>query len=97
MAAWYAAPAEPRLAAISAPTLVMAGEEDVVIPAANAALLSAAIGGAEQRLFPGCGHAFMAQEAPAVAAAIRGFLERHRQGTGDGANIAPPVEPNRGG
>ena len=73
MAAWYAEPAEPRLAAIRAPTLVMAGDEDIVIPAANAPRLAAAIDAAELRTFPGAGHAFIAQQAPQVASAIRDF------------------------
>jgi pimeloyl-ACP methyl ester carboxylesterase len=73
MGAWHATPAEGRLAAIGAPALVMAGEEDVVIPAANAPLLAAAIGAAELRTFPGAGHGFIAQEAPRVAGAIRDF------------------------
>ena len=53
----------------------MAGEEDIVIPAANAPLLAAAIDGAALRLFPGAGHAFIAQEAPQVASAIRDFVK----------------------
>ncbi len=74
MAAWHEAASESRLAAITAPTLVMSGEEDVVIPAANAPLLAAAIAGAKLRSFAGAGHGFIAQEAPSVAAAIREFL-----------------------
>jgi pimeloyl-ACP methyl ester carboxylesterase len=89
MGSWYGAPAEDRLRAITAPTLVLAGEEDVVIPAANAPLLAAAIPAAEILTFPGTGHAFMAQEAPAVAAAIVDFIVARRHETGGDANIAP--------
>jgi pimeloyl-ACP methyl ester carboxylesterase len=89
MVAWHEAPSAARLAAIAAPTLVMAGELDIVIPAANSSLLATAIAGAELRTFPGAGHAFMAQEAPAVATAIRDFAETHRHGTGDDEKIAP--------
>ncbi len=71
--AWHAEPAEERLAAISAPTLVMAGTQDIVIPSANATLLVAALADTRSRLFLGCGHAFMAQEAAGVAAVIREF------------------------
>ncbi len=76
MAAWHYQPAASRLASIGARTLVMAGECDRVIPAANAALLAAAIDGAELRTYPGAGHGFIAQEAIAVSAAIREFLLR---------------------
>jgi 3-oxoadipate enol-lactonase len=74
MHAWYEAPASPRLEGIRAPTLVMAGERDVVIPAVNSEALAASISSARLERFPGAGHAFIAQEAPAVASLIRDFL-----------------------
>jgi 3-oxoadipate enol-lactonase len=77
MAAWYAEPAEARLAAIEGPALVMAGELDIVIPAANSATLAAALPAARLETFAGAGHAFIAQEALAVTAGIRDFLASH--------------------
>ena len=75
MAHWHASPAEERLAAIAAPTLVLAGAEDVVIPAANAPLLAAAIAGARLvEPFADCGHGFLAQRPAEVAETIGGFL-----------------------
>ncbi len=71
--AWHADPAERRLASIEAPTLVIAGDQDVVIPSANAALLAAMLADARVRTFAGCGHACMAQEPGAIAALIRDF------------------------
>jgi 3-oxoadipate enol-lactonase len=73
MARWYAEPGEQRLAAIAAPTLVMAGELDQVIPAENSLLLAAGIRDARREEFPGGGHAFIAQEPERVARAIGDF------------------------
>jgi 3-oxoadipate enol-lactonase len=56
------------------PTLVVHGGEDVVIPAANAGLLSARWRAATPLIFAACGHAVMAQEPRRVAAAIRDFF-----------------------
>ena len=69
----------------------MAGEEDIVIPAANAPLLAAAIEGAELRLFPGAGHAFIAQEAPPVACGDPRFRPSSQLSelAAAGAKIAP--------
>lgn len=71
--AWHAEPSAARLAAITAPTLILAGEEDVVIPPGNAALLAAGLAEARVRTFAGGGHAFIAQEPRAVAGLIRRF------------------------
>jgi pimeloyl-ACP methyl ester carboxylesterase len=58
------------------PTLVLHGAEDVVIPAANATALAERWPGAEVEVFPGGGHAFMAQEPERVADRIVSFLAR---------------------
>ncbi len=71
---WYEQPGEERPAAIAAPTLVMAGALDVVIPPANSAALAAAIEGARLETFAAAGHGFIAQEAPRVVEALGGFL-----------------------
>jgi pimeloyl-ACP methyl ester carboxylesterase len=74
MDGWHTGTSAQRLASIAAPTLVMAGREDMVIPAANAEILSDKISGARQELFSGAGHGFIAQEAERVALAIRDHL-----------------------
>lgn len=56
------------------PTLVVHGEEDRVIPAANAELLAARWDATPPELFRGCGHALMAQEPAAVASRLCGFF-----------------------
>jgi pyruvate dehydrogenase E2 component (dihydrolipoamide acetyltransferase) len=69
------------LARVAAPTLVVAGEEDLLVP--DAAAVAEAIPGAALRRVPGAGHA-VALEAPEVVNhAILAHLER---ATGSGAS-----------
>jgi pimeloyl-ACP methyl ester carboxylesterase len=75
LAHWHSEPADGRLKAIAAKTLVAAGDEDQVIPPENTPILAAALGGAQMHCFPGGGHAFMAQEPQRLAALIRIFIE----------------------
>ena len=51
-----------RLGAITAPTLVVHGEQDRVVPVANARTLAARIPDAELHLWPGAGHLYMTDE-----------------------------------
>lgn len=74
MRRWHAERSDLRLAALRAPTLVLAGAQDAIIPAVNSELLAAAIPGARLERFPGGGHGFIAQEPARCAAAIRDFL-----------------------
>lgn len=76
LAAWHAEPVGGRLAAITAPTLVAAGTQDVVIPFANTHLLAAALPDAHAQAFEGGGHAFMAQVPADLATAVTEFLRR---------------------
>jgi pimeloyl-ACP methyl ester carboxylesterase len=73
---WHTEPASQRLAAITAPTLVVAGVEDVLIPAVNSDLLADALPGSRHELFDGCGHAFMAQEPVKLAELINSWFGR---------------------
>ena len=62
------------LAGIAVPTLVVAGEEDVLTPPELAREIAAGIPGAALRLVPGCGH-LPSMEAPeAVTALLRDWL-----------------------
>ena len=74
MDAWHWDGAGDRLAKVSAPALVAAGTEDIVIPASNALALVNAIPGAWLAQFKGGGHAFMAQYPRPLADLINGFL-----------------------
>jgi pimeloyl-ACP methyl ester carboxylesterase len=65
-----------RLGQITAPTLVVHGEQDVVVPPENARLLAGRIPGAQLRLWPGAGHLYIIDE-PRADRQIAGFLRRH--------------------
>jgi 3-oxoadipate enol-lactonase len=64
-----------RLNMISAPTLVVHGEQDIFIPPANAVVLAERIAGAELRLWPDAAHMYII-DAPEADAEIAGFLLR---------------------
>lgn len=74
MEAWHRHDRPLPGAGQAAPAIVLHGEEDVVIPAANAPLLASRWPGAAVETFPACGHAVMAQEPVQVADAIRSHL-----------------------
>jgi 3-oxoadipate enol-lactonase len=65
-----------RLGAIRAPTLVVHGEEDLVMPPRNGEILAKTIPGAELKLWPGAGHLYVTDE-PEADRYIRQFLVRH--------------------
>jgi 3-oxoadipate enol-lactonase len=65
-----------RLNAVTPPTLVVHGEQDVFIPPANALVLAERIPGAELRLWPDAAHMYII-DAPEADAEIAGFLGRH--------------------
>jgi pimeloyl-ACP methyl ester carboxylesterase len=64
-----------RLHEITAPTLVVHGGDDVVIPPSNGRLLAEAIPGAKLKIWPGAGHLFMTVE-PRADRHIAAFLAR---------------------
>jgi 3-oxoadipate enol-lactonase len=72
----YEASADERLAAIKAPALVATGADDIVIPAENSPILAERLENSWLAHFPGCGHAFQAQEPQRLAALIAAFLDR---------------------
>ena len=65
-----------RLDHIAAPTLVMHGEQDLVMPPENARLLAERIPGAQLRLQPQAGHLYFIDE-PRADREIARFLLRH--------------------
>ncbi len=68
-----------RLAKITVPTLVLAGESDVLIPVPQSRRLHAGIGGAAWASSRG-GHAFMWEYPAEFNRAVLDFLAQHRQG-----------------
>jgi pimeloyl-ACP methyl ester carboxylesterase len=65
-----------ELSRITAPTLVMVGEEDTVTVPAKAERIAAAIAGAELVRIPRAGHIVTLEQPQAVTRAIGGFLDR---------------------
>jgi pimeloyl-ACP methyl ester carboxylesterase len=74
-----------RLKAISAPTLVMTGQADGVIPAAQSRRFAEGIPGAKLILYPGVGHVPQEEIPERSAADLRRFLTD--------AGVAPPSTP----
>lgn len=66
--------ARPALAAISCPTLVLVGEEDVLTPPGLAAELAAAIPGARQAVIPGSGHLSTLERPAEVTSELEAWL-----------------------
>ena len=64
-----------RLAAISAPTLVVHGDEDAVVPAVNGRTLATYIPDAELHLWPNAGHMYMTDQ-PEADQEVAAFLTR---------------------
>jgi len=67
----------PDLARIAAPTLVLHGEHDDLIPLPNAERLAAGIPGAELRVYPGTGHMPHLERPGEFLRDLRGFLKAH--------------------
>lgn len=67
-----------RLPEIAAPTLVIAGEGDPLIPAENSRILAGRIPGAELILYPRVRHGFNLEIPDRVHADILSFLQRAR-------------------
>jgi pimeloyl-ACP methyl ester carboxylesterase len=65
-----------RLGEISAPTLVLHGTEDVLVPLANAELLTKLIPGARRYWFDGCGHLFFHEDPDRTVEVMLSFLVR---------------------
>jgi pimeloyl-ACP methyl ester carboxylesterase len=69
------ADSRPHLPAIAVPTLVGVGEADVLTPPELAEEMAGLIPGARLLRFAGCGHLPPMEDPPAVAAALRDWLE----------------------
>lgn len=73
-----------RLPRIAAPTLVLAGTADRLIPAENSRILASRIPGAELAFFEGAGHGYLWEAEEEANLAVRDFLKRHPQGPARG-------------
>lgn len=79
---------QPSLSTITAPTLVIQGGEDRLVPRAAADALVAGISGAQLKLYPGLGHTPHQEDSAATAADVRVFLKAV-DGAGGQAGAAP--------
>jgi 3-oxoadipate enol-lactonase len=66
-----------QLKDITAPTLVVTGRDDVLIPAANSEILAREIPGAELHIFDNAGHGFMTSAREPLLRVFKEFLSRH--------------------
>lgn len=64
-----------RMARIKAPTLVVVGEQDKVVPASYGYEFSSRIEGASAHTMSGAGHMMMLEQPTEFAEVVRGFLE----------------------
>jgi pimeloyl-ACP methyl ester carboxylesterase len=69
-----------RLPRIKAPTLVIAGDADRIIPAGNSKILASRIPDAELVMLENSGHGFFGDAAAEAIGAILDFLRRHSKG-----------------
>jgi len=63
-----------RLTEITAPTLVVHGDRDVLIPVENARVLAATIPGARLHIVEGAGHGYPAQDPVGVHQLVTDFF-----------------------
>lgn len=75
--ATYSLKTYERLPEINTPTLVMAGANDVLIPARNSEIIAERIPNARLHVIPGVGHAFFKEAQPEFLAAFVPFIEAH--------------------
>ena len=66
-----------RLPEINAPTLVISGADDPLMPARNSEIIAGRIPGAQVRLIPNASHLFFNQEREVFVAALVSFLKAH--------------------
>ena len=69
-----------RLGEIKAPTLIIAGTDDKIVPAENSRILAEKIPGAELVELEGAGHGFLAEKAAETNSTVLAFLRRHGAG-----------------
>jgi pimeloyl-ACP methyl ester carboxylesterase len=84
-----------RLAAIKAPTLILHGDRDRVVPVENARLLAARLPRAEVVLLPGGGHLAFIEQAENFNRAVLAFLARVEAGTARQGNVPGVASPRR--
>jgi poly(3-hydroxyoctanoate) depolymerase len=92
----------PWLGSLRQPTLVLAGDDDPIVPLVNGRILARCIPNARLHVVRGGGHLFLLEQPARIAAVIAGFLERAGAGghvgrTAAGPGSARATEEPRGG
>jgi pimeloyl-ACP methyl ester carboxylesterase len=64
-----------RLPGLQAPTLLLCGREDVLVPPENSLLMAGLLPHATLRILPGMGHGLMFQDPETFCSIVSGFLE----------------------
>jgi pimeloyl-ACP methyl ester carboxylesterase len=62
---------------ITAPTLVVTGRDDILIPAANSEIIAREIPGAELTIFENAGHGFFISVREPLVDTMQAFLAKH--------------------
>jgi len=92
----------PWLGSLRQPTLVLAGDDDPIVPLVNGRILARCIRNARLHVVRGGGHLFLLEQPARIAAVIAGFLERagacgHVGRTAAGPGSTRATEEPRGG
>ena len=73
------ADSRPLLSSIACPTLIVAGDEDQVIPSEESRLMAEAIQGAELKIIPQAGHLTNLEQPEAFQAAVESWLSSNQK------------------
>jgi pimeloyl-ACP methyl ester carboxylesterase len=68
----------PWLHRLRQPTLVLAGDDDPIVPLLNGRILARRIPDARLHVVDGGGHLFLLEQPARIAAAVAGFLAERR-------------------
>jgi pimeloyl-ACP methyl ester carboxylesterase len=81
-----------RLGQVAAPTLVIHGTEDQMLPVSNGRTIAERIPGARLEIFEGVGHLFWVEEPDRTLALLREHAARWSAGPGSAAGRGPEGE-----
>ena len=87
----------PWLWSLRQPTLVMAGDDDPIVPLVNARILARCIPNARLHVVEGSGHLFLLEQPARTAAVVAGFLELAGEGGHGAPTTAGPGSPGDAG
>ena len=84
----------PWLGSLRQPTLVLAGDDDPIVPLVNGRILAWRIPNARLHVVDGGGHLFLLEQPARIAAAVAGYLEHAGEG-GHVGRTTPGPGPTR--